>query len=244
MNILDYILIALALVAVIIGLKKGFAKMIGRVLCLIVALGGSIVAAYLLVSAAKQLSIFNSFSAVTSGWFTQFFMTTTVCSATELETLLSGDGVGVFSVLSGLSSNLFDGMSACGVFTLGEYFGILIATAIFAFVIWIVCYIAFKHILLGIRKLLCWFAKIPVIRSIDKILGVIFSVAVWYVIVIGVLYSAVIIVCANFIPSASSYIVALADKSMLFTYVHHTNFIGQVLGGLFGVDYSAIAIVA
>lgn len=243
MNVLDFVLIGIALVAVIIGLKKGFAKMISRFLCIVVALGGSVAATFMLLTFIKNLPLFNSFVSITTGWFGQFFMTTSVASAGELEALLSGDGVGFFSVLAGLSAKLFDGMMASGVSTLGEYLGIVVATAIFAFAIWLVCYVAIKYVVLGVRKFLLWLAKIPVIRSLDKIFGMIFSVAVWYIAVVGVLYSAFVIVCAKFAPSLGSAALSLVNSSTVFTYVHHTNIIGELLCGLFNVSYSTIAIM-
>lgn len=243
MGILDIVLIVIALIAVIIGLKKGFAKMISKLLCIVVALGGSVIVTYFVVGFVKITSLFGQLSTVATGWFQQDFMTRTYESADALKDVLSGGGAGIFSVLAGLSEQLFDGMTTAGVSTLGAYFGQLVATAIVAFVIWLVAYLILKYIALGLKKLLCWFVSIPVIRSVDRIFGMIFSVAVWYVIVIGVVYSAVVIVCAKFIPTASSYISALVNSSTLFTYVHHTNIIGQVLGGLFGVDYSAVALV-
>lgn len=243
MNVLDFVLIGIVLVAVIIGVKKGFAKMISRFLCIVVALGGSIAVTFILLTFVKQLSLFDGFVGVTTGWFSQFFMTTSVSSAEELKTLLSGEGVGFFSVLAGLSAKLFDGMSALGVSTLGEYLGRVVATAIFAFVIWLVCYLAIKYVVLGIRKLLRWLAGIPVIRSIDKIFGMIFSVAVWYVVVIGVLYSAFVIICAKFVPSLGSTMLSLVNGSTVFTYVHHTNVIGELLCNLFNVSYSTIAVL-
>lgn len=243
MGILDFVLIAIVLISVLIGLKKGFAKMISRFLCIVVALGGSVIATYLLLSIVKQMELFTTFTQTATGWFQQSFMTTSYASAAELKEGLSSDVAGIFSVLAGLSDKLYGAMGTAGVSTLGAYFGQLVATAIVAFVIWLVCYLILKYIALGIKKLLCWFAGIPVIRSVDKIFGIIFSVAVWYIIVIGVLYSAFVIVCARFVPQFAPTVKALVDNSALFTYVHHTNLIGQVLGNLFGVDYSAVALI-
>lgn len=243
MGILDFVLIAIILVAVISGLKKGFAKMISKFLCIVVALGGSVIATYLLLTIVKKMDLFVKFTETATGWFKQDFMTIAYASAVDLKAGLSGDMAGIFSVLAGLSDKLFNAMNAAGASTLGAYFGQLVATAIVAFVIWLVCYLILKYIALGLKKLLCWFASIPVIRSVDKIFGIIFSVAVWYVIVIGVLYSAFVIVCARFVPGFAPTVKALVGNSALFTYVHHTNLIGQVLGNLFGVDYSAVALI-
>ncbi len=243
MGILDFVLIAFLLVTVIIGLKKGFAKMISNLLCILVALAGSVVATIFLVGLAKQLPLFLQLQGVALRWFPQAFMTAQVTSQEHLVTLLSGEDAGIFSVLGGISSQIYAGMQSVGAQSLGSYLGYLIATVIVAFVIWLVCYLILKYILLGIKKLLCLIAKIPVLKSIDKVAGVIFSVLVGYIFVFGVLYSALAVVCARFVPTLGAQVIALVDSSSIFTYVHHTNFIGEMLCSLFKVDYSTFALM-
>lgn len=244
MGILDIVLIVFLLVTVILGLKKGFAKMISGPLCVIVALGGSIALAFVLTGIVQGIELFGQLQTATAGWFTQPIMTLEVASQEALAEALASEDAGIFSVLAGLATQIFDGMQQAGITTLGGYLGYLIATAIVAFVIWLVGYIALKYICLGLKKLLCWIAGLPVLKSIDKIIGAVFSVAVGYIIVFGVIYSTFAIVCAKFFPDLGTQVVALVENSTLFSYVHHTNFIGDFLCGMFQVDYATFAPIA
>lgn len=244
MSILDFVLIGFLVVAIIIGLKKGFAKMISGFACIVVALGGSVIATYLLVDVVKALDLYVQLQTATAGWFAQPFMTTPVSSAEELVTLLSAEDVGAFSVLSGLAEQIFEGMQTAGFDALALFLGDLIATAIVGFVVWLVSYLLLKYICIGLRKLICLIAGIPVIKSIDKIIGAVFSVAFGYIIVFGVVYSAFVIVCAKFFPDLGAQVLSMVDSSMLFSYVHHTNFMGNLLGGLFQVNYATFAPIA
>lgn len=244
MSILDIVLIVFLLVTVIIGLKKGFAKMISGPLCIIAALGGSVALVILLTGLVQSLDLFAQLNATIAGWFAQPLMTFEVGSAEALGQLLTTEDAGAFSVLAGLTTQIYDGMQQAGIFTLGGYLGYLISTAIAGFVIWLVSYIALKYICLGLKKLLCWIASLPVLKSIDKIIGAVFSIAVGYIIVFGVIYSAFAIVCAKFFPDFGQQVIVLVDGSTLFSYVHHTNFIGDFLCKMFQVDYATFAPIA
>lgn len=243
MGILDFVLIGFLLVTIIIGLKKGFAKMISNFLCIVVALGGSVIVTYLLVGFVKNLDLYVQLQTSLMGGFNQPFMTTVVSSSEALAELLTGEDVGVFSVLGGLATQIFDGMQQAGVDTLAAFLGDLLATLIAGFVIWLVSYLLLKYICIGLKKLICLLAGVPVIKSIDKIIGAVFSVAFGYIVVFGVIYSAFAIVCAHFFPELGAQVVAMADSSMLFSYVHHTNFIGDLLCGLFKVDYATFSLI-
>ena len=244
MSILDIVLIVFLVVALIIGLKKGFAKMISGALCIIIALGGSVAAAAILTGVVQGLDFFAQFHAITTSWFALPAMTVEVESAEVLANVLSADGAGIFSVMTGLATQIFDGMQQAGLNTLGAYLGYLVSTAIIAFGIWLVSYIILKYVSLGLKKLLCLIANVPVIKSIDRIVGAVFSVTDGYIVVFGVIYSAFGIVCAMFFPELGATVALMANQSALFTYVHNTNFIGEFLCGLFQVDYATFAPIA
>lgn len=244
MNILDFILIGIAVLAVIIGLKKGFAKMITNALCVMVAFAGAFVGAIIVTNLLKETTLFANFQGITTRWFSQPLMTAQVTSQEHLAQLLASEEAGIFSSLSALSAQIFDGIQKAGVESLGGYFGSLLANVIFGFGAWLVCYIALKYILLGLKLLIRLLARVPVLKSIDKIFGAVISIVVWYVLAIGVTYTAFVVVCAMFFPQLGQQVCALVDSSMLFTYVHHTNFVGQFVCDLFKIDYSTISAVA
>lgn len=243
MNLLDFILLGFLVITLIIGLKRGFAKTIGKGLCVLVALAGSVVAALLLTDLVKTLPLYTDLQASATSWFAQPIMTTPISSHEQLSTLLASEEAGIFSVLGGLSEQIYLGFESSGAETLGAYLGGIISSTIVAFVIWLVAYIALKYIMLGLRKLICLLAGLPVLKSIDKIIGAVVTIAVGYVIVFGVLYTAFAIVCANFFPDLGAQVVGMVDQSMIFSYVHHTNFIGEFLCSLFKVDYATFSLV-
>ena len=241
MSILDFVLLGFFVVTLIIGLKKGFAKMITNGICIVAALAGSVVATMLLTNLVKGLDLYlNLYGSIASG-FSQSFMTAQITSAEQLSQLLASSDAGIFSVLGGLAEQIFAGMQTAGAESLGAYLGGLLATAIVSFVIWLVSYLILKYVLLGVKKLICLLAKVPVIKSIDKIIGAVFSIAFGYIVVFGIVYSAFGIVCARFFPDFGAQVIAMVDSSTLFSYVHHTNFIGKFLCDMLQVDYSTLA---
>lgn len=239
MTILDYGLLIFLAITLIFGLKKGFAKMISTTVCVLVALVASVFATILLLRVIKDTEIFGGLRDLAASWFKQPYMTTQVDSKEQLAELLSG--AGVFSVLKGLAGPIFSLMTRFGLATMGKFMGFAIALVVVAFFVWLATYLIFKYILLAIKKLLEKIAKVPVLRSIDKIVGSMFSLALGYVIVFGVLYSAAAVVCAKFLPDLGAKVVTMANDSLLFSYVHHTNFLGQAICELFNVDYTVFA---
>ena len=242
MTILDYGLLIFLVLTLAIGLKKGFAKMISATVCIIVALAASVVATIALLRLIKDTEIFGGLQGLATSWFKKPIMTTEVASQEQLVDVLAN--AGVLSVLKGLAGPIFSLMTRFGLDTLGEFFGFGIALVVVAFVLWLSIYLIFKYILLAFKKLLTKIAKVPVLKSIDKIAGAILSVGLGYIIVFGVLYSASAVVCAKFLPELGARVVAMADRSLLFSYVHHTNILGQAICQLFNVNYAAFAPLA
>lgn len=238
MNLLDFILLGFVLIVLIIGLKKGFAKMITKSLCVVIAFLGAIALSAVLTNLLKTTPLFTNLRGTAAGWFTQPFMSLQISSKEQLVELLSSEEAGVFAVLSGIAGPIFNGIEAAGVESLGGYLGDLIANAIIGFVSWLVCYMVLKYLLIGINKLLKLLAKLPIIKSLDKIVGAIVSVVLGYLLVIGVLYPVFGSICANFFPNLASEVIFLADNSTLFCYVHHSNLLGQLICDLFQVNYS------
>ena len=244
MNLFDFILIGIALVAVIIGLKKGFAKMITKALCVIVAFAGAFVATFVVIDLLKATTLFANLQGITTRWFSQPFMATQVTSQEQLAQLLASEEAGIFSSLGALSAQIFEGFQKAGVESLGGYFGSLLANIILGFGAWLVSYLVLKYVLLGLKKLICLLARVPVLKSIDKIFGAVVSVVVWYAIAICVTYTAFVVVCAMFFPEFAQQISLLVNDSMLFSYVHHTNFVGKMVCDMFQIDYTTLSAVA
>ncbi len=235
MNGFDIGLLVIGLIAVIIGLSKGFAKMFTTFLRILLALAGSIALTVVLMKVVRTWDAFDSVRPFVSSWFGKSSMHTPVASEEELGTLLASGGF--LKIFSGLSGKIFVAMGKIGADTLGGYFGHLIASAIVGIIIWIICYLLCKLALRLLKKLLDLIAKTPVVRSIDKILGLTWSITLFYLIVVGVLYSMFVIVCVKVpqLASLSDKVSELVSNSTIFHYVHETNFIGDFIGGLFKV---------
>ncbi len=242
MTILDYGLLVFLVVTMAIGLKKGFAKMISTAVCIILALAASVAVTIALLRLIKDTEIFGGLQGLASSWFKKPCLVEQVTSKEHLVELLSG--AGVFSVLKGLAGPIFSAMTRFELATLGQFFGFGIALVVVAFVVWLATYLIIKYILLAIKKLLLKIAKVPVLKSLDKIAGAILCVGLCYVIVFGVLYSVAGVVCAKFLPDIGAKVIAMANRSTLFSYVHHTNILGQAICQLFNVDYATFTLIA
>lgn len=243
MNLLDFIFLGFVLITVLIGITKGFAKMISNSLCVILALVGAVALSMVLTNVLKETALFTSLCTATSGWFAHPLMTTQITSEQQLVELLTSTEAGAFSILAGISEPLFKGLQTAGVDSLGGYFGNLIANVIFAIVIWLVSYLILKYALFGIKKLLRLLAGLPIIKSLDKVAGVLVSVAFGYLIVVGVLYPLFIVICANFAQEIANQVLGLVNTSALFKFVHHSNFLGQIVCDLFQVDYITFGLI-
>ena len=239
MTILDYGLLVFLVVTMAIGLKKGFAKMISTAVCIVLALAASVAVTIALLRVINDTEIYGGLQSFVTSWFKKPIMTTEVASQEQLVEVLAS--AGVLSVLKGLAGPIFSVMTRFGLGTLSELFGFGITLVVVAFVLWIATYLIIKHILLAIKKLLLKIAKMPVLKSIDKIAGAILCVGLSYIIVFGVLYSCAGVVCAKFLPDIGAKVISMADRSTLFSYVHHTNILGQAICQLFNVDYATFA---
>lgn len=253
-TILGISVIAIAVIFLIIGLIRGFANQMGKGIRALVALIGSVALVVVLmglvtkkVDGAYSFKLFGNIYA----WATNLFkggFAQEVTSAAELGEVMSGSWL---KVMAGLSDKIYGAMSNQGMTTLGQYFGMIITKAIFGFVIWLVSYIVLKYLLRLIAFLLRKLAKVPVFKTIDKVFGGIWAVALTYVILISVIYTAVIVLSAK-IGQLSGINTALAKAiaegntlAKVFKFVNDTNVLGGFLAkNLFGVDIAAALVVA
>ena len=241
---IDIGLVAIVFIAFVVGIAKGFVKQLTGLLSGLVALAGSIALTALIIRSLQGTEFFLSFAATASGWFTQECFTTPVVAAEELSALL--DGAGALRILSFMSQSLFEDMQALGCSTLGEVLGFHVASLIADFVIWLVLYLALKFIFKGIKALLMKIVHLPVIKTLDKIFGSIWSVAITYVIVIGLVLTAVEIVMLKFLPDAEIW-TTIQDcicQSKLLTLAHNTNIIGSVIAETFQVQLPTLVAAA
>ena len=79
-------------------------------------------------------------------------------------------------------------------------------------------------------------AKLPVLHTLDKIFGGLWSVGITYLIAVCLLLTVIEIVILKWIPDFQPTLAQLAQDSHIFKLLHNTNVIGSYLADLFGVD--------
>lgn len=229
-NIFDCSLIALAVIVLIIGLCRGFAKQFGKGFCGFVGMILATITCFIVMmyadgtKAVEPLSKwFDSFEKITASWFS------------------GNNGFGNF--IAGLSSIEGIAKAAEKFGSVGALFGNITAHVIIDIALWIVAYLVFKYLLWGISALLRLLAKVPVFKTIDRIFGGMWAVAITYAVVIVVLYSVVVAVCVKhstdggFLANMLKVIKDGVEHSTVFKAVHDYNFAGLALSQkIFGVD--------
>ena len=223
----------IALIALIVGIVKGFSKQFTKGLCGFIAFVGSIGLTLLLMPFIQKAGAFKSFADAATKWFAQDYFTVTITSTEELNQTLSQ---GFLRILAGLSDRIYGVMQANEMTTLGMYFGDLVARLIVGFILWIILLLLIKLIFLGIRKLLGKLAKLPVLHTLDKIFGGLWSVGITYLIAVCLLLTVIEIAILKLLPDFQPTLAQLAQDSHIFKFLHNTNVIGAYLADLFGVD--------
>lgn len=229
---------AILLLAVIVGIIKGFVKQFTRGLCGFIGLIGSIGLTLLIMPELQKAGMLKGFATTAAGWFTGEEFTVLISSEEDLLAALSS---GFLKILSNLSSRIWANMQAYGMATLGEYFGDMCARLITGVLLWIVLLLAIKFIFLGIRKLFEKLATLPVLKTLNRIFGAVWSVAITYVIVVCIITTAAEIVMIKFIPSMQPTLEQLVNETAIFQVLHETNIIGSYIARMFGVDLAALA---
>ena len=234
-------------IALIVGIAEGFSKQFSKPLCKLIAFAGGIGIVALVVPLLSTLPFFTGWVEAASGWFKADFYTTEITSVEDLTAALNS---GYLRILAGSADKMFEAMSAAlgtdTTMTLGLYFGRLIIYALTDFVAWLILYLAIKYMLYGIKYLMQKIAKVPVFKSIDKILGAVWAIAVCYIIIIGVVLTIGEIVLTT-VPSLAAIEESFAqwiEGSTLLQFFHNTNIIGSFLAQLFGLRLIGMAAAA
>lgn len=225
-------------IALIVGAVRGMCRQFSRPLVGIFSIAGAIVLVMVLYPLFALSSPMKSFISAASGWFKKELYTTPVATAEELGAVMDGSYLGV---LKGLSGKMFSKMEAMLVpagleLTLGNFFGRIIVNIIVEFVMWLVLYLAIKYLLFGIKYLLKKITSVVVFKSIDKIFGIIWAIALTYIITISLIWTVaeIIIVKINS-DNITAMFTGLIDDSAFFKFLHNTNVLGSFLAGLFGL---------
>ena len=234
----DIVIGAIFIIAIIVGIIRGFAKQFLSGICWLIGLIGSIALTLLIMPAIQSAGLLNGFASSAAGWFSGEAFTTAIASEEELVNVMSG---GFLRILTSLSSRIWNAMETNGMTTLGVYFGDMCARLITGIVIWIVLLLIFKLIFFGIRKLLEKLTKLPVLRTLDRIFGGIWSLLIAYIVVISIIATAAEIVIIKWIPNFQATLQDLVTNSTVFQVLHDTNIIGSYIARLVGVDLATLS---
>lgn len=229
---------AILVIALVVGAIRGFAKQFSKGLCGFIGLVGATGLTLIIMPALQAAGTLSGFAATAAGWFSGEEFTKVVADEGELLGVLSD---GFLKILSSLSSRIWIAMEKGGMTTLGQYFGDMCARFIVGIVMWIVLLLIIKFIFIGIKKLFEKLAKLPVLRTLDKIFGGIWSLLVAYIIIVPIIMTAAEIVIIKFAPALQPTLEDIVMNSAVFQVLHDTNIIGSYIARLVSVDLATLS---
>lgn len=233
---------AIFVLALIIGIIRGFTKQFVGGFCWLIGLVGSIGLTLLIVPALVGSGALNGFSATATGWFSGDEFVMPIGSYDDLLAALSTSNFLSILKADSISQRIWATMSQSEMTTLGAYFGSMCAKLITGFAIWIVLLLVFKLIFWGVKKGLEKLSKLPVLHTLDRIFGAIWSFAIAYVIIVVFVITAVEIVIVKFTPiETQDAFRNILNNSAVFQILHDTNVIGAYLARLLNVDLATLA---
>ena len=228
--------------AAIIGLAVGFCRQFSKPLVGIVAILGAIILTMILYPIIFNTGIFNSFEAKVTGWFSKEFYSREI---TSVETLREAIADNYLNILSGSADKLFvrmqHSLGADAPMTIGAFFARTFVNVVIEFSMWLIFYLIIKYFLYGVKYLLCKITQVVVFKSIDRILGIVWSLIWTYLIVVGVILTAGEIVVVKFLPNIEPTITQLIKDTVLLRFLHNTNVLGSFVGNILAVPLINIA---
>ena len=237
-TIIDLAIVGVFIVAIVIGLIKGFNKLfmgfLSEIGALFVAGILSVVTTNALVSIPQIAGISNTFA----GWFSKLeFANVAITTQDELVTLLSS------SVLSFLEPNatvIWEQMQQFSLTTLAGYAGLLILKAISIILCFVIILIVVRLVLKGIRILFDKLNKLTLFKILNMLMGAVWSVAVTYLIVVVVLLTGAEVVVGKFFETSIPSIQAIVSDSAVLQLLHQSNFIGKYIAQLLSMPLPEI----
>ncbi|MCH5151767.1 MAG: hypothetical protein J1F65_03820 [Clostridiales bacterium] len=238
-GIIADVVIGLAfLIALIVGLARGFCRQFSRPLVGLISIIGGIALVAIIYPLIVGTGILDGFVAKAAGWFTKDFYTVQIDSVETLQATISDN---YLRILSGHAEQFYGRMEGMlgGTnleMTIGNFFGLTVVNVICEFGMWVILYLAIKYLLFGIKFLLEKITLVVVFKSIDKIFGLVWSMLWTYIIVIGVLLTTGEIVFAKFLPDLAEGFVDVINNSVLLTFFHGTNVLGSFVANILGME--------
>lgn len=238
----DIAIAAIFVISLIIGVIKGFVKQFTSGFCGLIGLIGSIGLTLIIVPALASSGTLNGFANTAAGWFSGEPFVAPIASHDDLISTLSSSGFLSILTTESISGRIWATMSQSQMDTLGAYFGSICARLIVGIIVWIVLLLIFKLIFFFIKKGLTKLASLPVLRTLDRIFGAIWSLLITYVIIVVFIVTAVEIIAVKWLPGDILETVrGIVNNSTVLQILHDTNVIGAYLARLLNVDLATLA---
>ena len=217
------------LVAVIVGLSAGFSRQFSKPLVGLIAIFGAIALTAVIYALISPLGFYTGLEEKATGLFSAEFYTQEASNAESLSAILSGSYLRLLATSSEL---IWGNMDAMGTVTLGSYFGKLLIKIATQFLIWLVLYLAIKYLLFGIRYLMKQISRVVVFKSIDKIFGLLWSLALTYIVVISIILTVGELVLVQFFPNIANIVTDYMAQTSMVKFLHNTNMVGSFISSL------------
>ena len=228
-------------IAAIIGLAVGFCRQFSKPLVGIVAILGAIVLVMILYPIIFNTGFLDGFVTKVTGWFSGEMYTREI---TDIESFQAAISDNYLRILSGSADRVFARMQsvlAGSTMTMGNFFARLFVNFVIEFAMWLVFYLIIKYFLYGVKYLLGKITQVVVFKSIDRILGIAWSLLWTYIIVVGVILTAFEIVVVQFIPSFEPTVAQWINSASLLKLFHDTNILGSFISNLLSIHLVGVA---
>ena len=219
-------------IAAIVGLAVGFCRQFSKPLVGIVAILGAIILVMILYPIIFNTGILNGFVEKATGWFSDEFYKRPV---TDLESFQAAISDNYLKIFSGSAERVFARMSNVlggEDMTIGKFFGRAFVNVVIEFSMWLVFYLIIKYFMYGVKYLLGKITQVVVFKSIDRILGLAWSLIWTYLIVVGIILTAGEIVIVQFFPNLEPTVADWIRQSSLLKLAHDTNVLGSFFANI------------
>ena len=231
-------------IAAIVGLAVGFCRQFSKPLVGILAILGAIILTMILYPIIFGTGIFNGFVDKVSGWFTEEFYSRPVTDVESFQAAISDNYLRIFSGSAdwvfAQMQNTLNGTEM--QWTIGNFFARAIVNAILEFSMWLILYLIIKYFLYGVKYLLSKITQVVVFKSIDRILGLAWSLIWTYIIVVGVILTAGELIIVQFFPDFAPTVAEWINGATLLKFFHDTNWLGSFISNILTMPLVNVAI--
>lgn len=240
-TIIDVVLGVIILIAIIVGAKKGFAKQLTSLVAGVGTIIGAMLLCTIVTNYLLTLPLVEGWLPSVQGWFAKLpGATTPVASVEELTAALN---TGWLRILSSQASSLFATMQALGCTSFDGYLGHMALRYILEIASFILLYIVLLYIVKGIGALLNRINRIGFFKVLDKLLGILMSLAMTYLIVVVVILTGTEMLLTKYLPQYQDPVLFYIAQSYLLTVAHNTNVLGSLLADMLGIVLPELAVI-